>query len=53
MARSGAGRKALRVLVDGESWTTHSIHVKGHDSFETTSYARLWCNLANRLAGRL
>jgi uncharacterized membrane protein len=29
---------AVRVLVAGESWMTHSIHVKGFDSFETTSY---------------
>ena len=53
MVRSGAGRKALRVLVAGESWTAHSIRIKGHDSFETTSYGRLRCNLANWLAGRL
>ncbi len=29
---------AKRVLLAGESWTTHSIHVKGFDSFTTTSY---------------
>jgi uncharacterized membrane protein len=27
-----------RVLVAGESWTTHSIHQKGFDSFTTTEY---------------
>ena len=27
-----------RVLIAGESWTTHSIHVKGFDSFTTTEY---------------
>jgi uncharacterized membrane protein len=27
------------VLVAGESWTTHTIHIKGFDSFETSSYA--------------
>lgn len=27
-----------RILVAGESWTTHSIHQKGFDSFTTTSY---------------
>jgi uncharacterized membrane protein len=29
---------AVRVLVAGESWMTHAIHVKGFDSFETSSY---------------
>jgi uncharacterized membrane protein len=29
----------VRVLVAGESWMTHSIHVKGFDSFETSSYS--------------
>jgi uncharacterized membrane protein len=29
---------ALRVLVAGESWMTHSIHVKGFDSFTNSSY---------------
>ena len=29
----------VKVLFAGESWTTHSIHTKGFDSFETTSYA--------------
>jgi uncharacterized membrane protein len=28
-----------KVLVAGESWTTHSIHQKGFDSFTTTEYA--------------
>jgi uncharacterized membrane protein len=27
-----------RVLIAGESWTTHSIHQKGFDSFATTEY---------------
>jgi uncharacterized membrane protein len=27
------------VLVAGESWTVHSIHQKGFDSFTTTEYA--------------
>jgi uncharacterized membrane protein len=31
--------KTPRVLVAGESWTTHSIHQKGFDSFTTTEYA--------------
>ena len=40
MARAAMARKAkaVRVLVAGESWTTHSIHIKGYDSFETSSY---------------
>lgn len=30
---------ARKVLIAGESWTTHSIHQKGFDSFTTTEYA--------------
>jgi uncharacterized membrane protein len=29
----------VRVLIAGESWTTHSIHQKGFDSFTTTDYS--------------
>lgn len=29
----------LKVLIAGESWTVHSIHQKGFDSFTTTEYA--------------
>ncbi len=29
----------MRVLIVGESWTVHSIHQKGFDSFTTTDYA--------------
>jgi uncharacterized membrane protein len=28
----------MRILIAGESWTTHSIHQKGFDSFTTTDY---------------
>ncbi len=28
-----------RILIAGESWTVHSIHQKGFDSFTTTEYA--------------
>ena len=28
----------MKVLLAGESWHTHSIHIKGFDSFETASY---------------
>jgi uncharacterized membrane protein len=31
--------RAPRILVAGESWTVHSIHQKGFDSFTTTEYA--------------
>jgi len=31
--------RSLRVLIAGESWTIHSIHQKGFDSFTTTEYA--------------
>ena len=27
-----------QILIAGESWTTHSIHQKGFDSFTTTEY---------------
>ena len=30
---------SLRVLMAGESWMTHTTHVKGFDSFTTASYA--------------
>lgn len=30
--------KPIKVLFAGESWMTHSIHVKGFDSFEMSSY---------------
>jgi uncharacterized membrane protein len=29
----------MRILIVGESWTVHSIHQKGFDSFTTTDYA--------------
>jgi uncharacterized membrane protein len=32
-------QKKHRVLIAGESWTVHSIHQKGFDSFATTEYA--------------
>ena len=28
----------MRVLLCGESWITHSLHIKGVDSFTTSSY---------------
>ena len=28
----------MRVLLAGESWVTHSVHVKGVDSFNTSRY---------------
>jgi uncharacterized membrane protein len=31
--------KTRRVLIAGESWTVHSIHQKGFDSFTTTEYS--------------
>ena len=30
--------KSYSVLIAGESWMTHSIHVKGFDSFTTSTY---------------
>lgn len=28
----------MRVLLSGESWVTHSVHIKGVDSFNTSTY---------------
>ncbi len=43
----------MRVLLAGESWTVHSIHQKGFDSFTTTAYAEghHWLSAALRSAG--
>jgi uncharacterized membrane protein len=42
-----------KVLIAGESWTVHSIHQKGFDSFTTTEYAEGagWLNGALDAAG--
>lgn len=42
-----------RVLIAGESWTVHSIHQKGFDSFTTTEYAEgvRWLREALEAAG--
>ena len=42
-----------RVLIAGESWTVHSIHQKGFDSFTTTEYAEgvAWLRAALEGAG--
>src|SRR5688572_5160147 len=42
-----------RVLIAGESWTVHSIHQKGFDSFTTTEYAEgvKWLRQALEAAG--
>ena len=42
-----------RVLIAGESWTVHSIHQKGFDSFTTTEYAEgvQWLRAALEGAG--
>ncbi len=42
-----------RVLIAGESWTTHSIHQKGFDSFTTTEYQEgiSWLRAALEKAG--
>ena len=33
-----AKKNSPRVLMAGESWTTHSTHIKGFDSFTTSTY---------------
>lgn len=45
--------KNRRVLIAGESWTTHSIHQKGFDSFTTTEYAEgvYWLRAALETGG--
>lgn len=35
---SAKERSALRVLVVGESWIKHTVHLKGFDQFHTTEY---------------
>lgn len=44
---------APKVLIAGESWTVHSIHQKGFDSFTTTEYAEgvQWLRAALEGAG--
>lgn len=44
---------ARNVLIAGESWTVHSIHQKGFDSFTTTEYAEgvRWLRDALEAAG--
>jgi uncharacterized membrane protein len=43
-----------RILIAGESWTVHSIHQKGFDSFTTTEYAEgvQWLRQALEDAGQ-
>ena len=41
-----------RVLIAGESWMTHSIHVKGMDSFTTSAYVEGVEPLRRALTGR-
>ena len=45
--------KKGNILIAGESWTVHSIHQKGFDSFTTTEYAEgvQWLRDALDLAG--
>ncbi len=41
----------MRVLLCGESWVTHSLHIKGVDSFTTSSYTEGAGRLRAALAG--
>ena len=41
----------MRVLLCGESWVTHSVHVKGVDSFTTSSYTEGADHLRGALSG--
>jgi uncharacterized membrane protein len=49
--REQIGRR--RILIAGESWTVHSIHQKGFDSFTTTEYAEgvAWLRTALETGG--
>ena len=35
---AGSRGQALNVLVVGESWVKHTVHMKGFDQFQTTEY---------------
>jgi uncharacterized membrane protein len=41
----------MRVLLCGESWVTHSVHIKGVDSFNTSAYVEGATQLRAALAG--
>ena len=41
----------MRVLLCGESWVTHSVHVKGVDSFTTSTYVEGADELRAALSG--
>jgi len=41
----------MRVLLCGESWVTHSLHIKGVDSFSTSAYVEGAGHLRAALAG--
>ena len=43
----------MNILIAGESWTTHSIHVKGFDTFTTSAYEEgvAWLRAALENAG--
>jgi uncharacterized membrane protein len=41
----------MKILIAGESWTVHSIHQKGFDSFTTTEYAEGVAWLRSALEG--
>ena len=41
----------MRVLLCGESWVTHSLHIKGVDSFSTSTYVEGAGHLRAALAG--
>src|SRR5258707_545212 len=45
--------KPIRMLVAGESWVTRTVHTKGYDSFETSSYGEggTWMLAALRKGG--
>ncbi len=44
-------KTASRVLIAGETWTTHSVHTKGFDSFSTSSFGEGYSLLKSALEG--
>jgi hypothetical protein len=53
IAGGGIRLTKAKIMITGESWTVHSIHQKGCDSFKTSEYAEAagWLKAALEAAG--
>src|SRR5688572_24600305 len=53
LRRNLTWERRVEILIAGESWTTHTIHVKGFDSFTTSGYGEgvQWLRAALEAAG--